>query len=308
MEFFPEILSTRDRHIEALNAYSFDKGAAFVLLEAESEREELRASALVKVEISGGEATYRVLDEFDGGSHDYLGISPNLHYVLASGGYLHQVENGTLTVHPYVTESFLPNLARIDDDAIAVFGDDGQAFKFSAGAYAPMPTPTEENLHGMHFPRPDVGFACGHYGTLLRSDGSRFTEVSFDGNESLRAVWGKGDGSVLLGARRGMGLIQRGDETLRIEGHEADFYSVVEFKGVEYWGDDDFGIYTREGDSFVPKFETGYAFKMNVNADLLTITASSDIYIFDGRDWLRLKFNPDMDNLVELLPIDFTPL
>jgi hypothetical protein len=99
----------------------------------------------------------------------------------------------------------------------------------------------------------------------------------------------------------------QGEELLRVEGNTADFFSVTEFQGEEYWGDDDFGVYTRVDNAFIPRFETGYAFNMNTANDLLTINAGYRVYIFDGSDWVHLQVNPDIDRMIERVPLDFVP-
>ena len=213
-----------------------------------------------------------------------------------------------MTFHSYISEDYLPNLARLDEKAVAVFGDEGQAYRFENGAYTQMAVPTEETLQAMHFPRPDFGYAVGDFGTYLQGNGTRFLAIEHGGGEPIRAVHVKADGSVLLACTDGIGMIAVGDEMIRAQGTTADFCSVTEFEGVEYWGDDDYGIYTRTGTEFSPKFNTSYAFNMNVANGLLTINAGYSVYVFDGKNWLQLKVNPDVTNLIERVPLDFIPL
>ena len=308
MKYFDEIFAAEDGYCDITNAFCFSKGTVFVLINASSEREDLYGSALVKVSHLGENLSYEVLHEFSSGSLDYHAEHPDLHYILASGGYIHQIENGTMTFHLFSSDKYQFKLARIDPKSIAVFGEKGLAHRFENGAYTLMLTPTEETLQAMHFPRPDFGYAVGNYGTFLQGNATRFIAIEHGGGEPIRAVHVKTDGSVLLACKDGLGMIAVGDEMIRVEGNPADFFSVVEFQGTEYWGDDDFGIYNRTGTEFVPKFNTSYAFNLNTANGLMTVNAGYSVYVFDGTDWIQLKVNPDIDNMVELVPLDFEPL
>lgn len=308
MDYLPDIFAAEDGYCEVTNAFCFTRDTVFLLINANSDSEELDGSALIRVTISGDTLTSEVLHEFNSGSLDYHAENPDLHYILASGGYIHLVENSAMTLHQFASPEFLPHLARLDTTSVAVFGDEGLAYRFQDGTYTQMLTPTEETLQAMHFPRPEFGYAVGDYGTFLQGNATRFIAIEHGGGEPIRAVHVKTDGSVLLACKNGLGMIAVGDEMIRVEGNPADFFSVVEFQGTEYWGDDDFGIYTRNGTEFVPKFNTNYAFNLNIANGLMTVNAGYSVYVFDGADWIQLKVTPNIDNLVELVPLDFEPL
>jgi len=307
MDFLPEIFAAQDGDCDVTNAFCFAKETVFLVLNAVSEENGLRGSALLKVNLRERDPTYEILHEFDSGSLDYHSEHADLHHILASGGYIHRIENGAMTFHRYAADAFLPELAGLARGAVAVFGENGLAFRFENGVYTPMPTTTSLRLYGMHFPRPDLGYAVGNYGTFLRGNGTTFTQIDLGIGEPLRAVHVKSDGVILVAGTGGTGLVIQGEELLRVEGNTADFFSVTEFQGEEYWGDDDFGVYTRVDNAFVPRFETGYAFNMNTANDLLTINAGYRVYIFDGSDWVHLQVNPDIDRMIERVPLDFVP-
>ncbi len=302
MEFLPEIFEAEDGYCDITNAFCFAKDTVFILINAMSEDEELHGSALLKVNLTAEDPTYELLHEFDAGSLDYHCEHPGLHFVLASGGNIHRIENGNMTFHRFAANAFLPKLARIDARTVAVFGEEGLAFRFSDGPYTQMPTPTDERLYAMHFPRPNHGYAGGNYGTFLLGDGAQFTTLDIGGGEAIRGLHVKADESVLLACTNGVGLVYLNEELTRAEGATSDFYSVNEFKGVEYWGDDDFGLYTREGTAFTPRFNTEYGFNINTTPELMTVNAGYSVFIFDGSDWIKLQINPDIDNLIERVP------
>lgn len=307
MEYLPTIFDHDDAYCEVTNVFSFSKDSVFLLINARSEEEELYGSALVKVKLSTT-PTYELLHEFNSSTLDYFAEHPDLHYILASGGYIHKVEQSELTVYPFAANAFLSGLAKIDKNTVAVFGERGLIFRFQDGTYTQMPTNTEETLHSIHFPRPNHGYAGGNYGAFLEHKDTKFSSVELGNNEFIKAVHVKDDGSVLIGCDEGIGLVLQGDELIRVEGNDADLYSIAEYKGVEYWGDDSFGIYTRSGDQFVPKFETGYAFDINATDTLMTINAGYWVYIFDGSSWIQLQINADRERMIERIPLDFEPL
>ena len=302
MEFLPEIFAAEDGYCDITNAFCFSKDTVFILIDAKSEEEELEASALIKVNLKAKDPTYELVYEFDAGSLDYHCEHPDLHYILASGGYIHRIENGEMTFHTFAANAFLPKIARINSSTVAVFGENGLAFRFTNGAYTQMPTPRTEQLYGMHFPRPNMGYAGGDYGTFLIGDGAQFTQLDIGGGEAIRSVRAKPDGSVLLACTKGVGIVYLNEEVIRAEGAEADLFAVNEFKGVEYWGDDDFGLYTRLGTTLTPRFNTEYGFNINTTDDLMTVNAGYSVYIFDGSEWIKIEINPDIDNLVARVP------
>lgn len=307
MEHLPDIFAASDGYCDVTNAFAFTRRAIFILIDASSDRQDRQGSALIRVDLSGSSASYEVLHEFGSGSHDYHAGSPEMHYILASGGYIHRIQGGELRLFDYASEAFLNNLAPVQPGVLAVFGEEGTFYRFDDGDYELVGTDTDEDLASAHFLKPDLGYVCGTYGTLLRWNGRSFSALDIGGSERLNAVRVCEDGQILLAASKGVGLVVRDDEILRLEGPDADLLSVAEFRGQELWGDDDHGIYVREGSVLVPRYATGYAFDMNVSNDLMTINAGYDVYLTDGTDWIRVKINPSVDRLVEIQPLDFDP-
>ncbi|WP_347266013.1 hypothetical protein [Paracoccus sp. (in: a-proteobacteria)] len=308
MEYLPEVLATEDGECDITNAFCFSKDAVFLLVNARSDDEAIEASVLLRVDLSTDPISYAILHEFDSGSLAYHAETPDLHFILASGGYIHQIRNGEMTFHMFVSDAYLPNMARYDRESVVVFGENGEAYHFQNGIYRRILTRTDRMLNAMVFPQSGIGFAAGELGTFLAGNGESFSRVDLGGDEAIRALTIKANSEVLLACTAGVGLIVSGDELRRAQGAQSDFYSVVEFGGVEYWGDDEFGMYTRDGGEFHPKFETGYAFNMNVSNGLLTVNAGYSVYIYDGADWINLQLNNNIEKLVERVPLDFEPL
>ena len=123
-----------------------------MLLEASSEDEDQQASALVRVSLAEKKPVWSIVHEFNSGSSNYCASHPELHHILASGGDIHRIENGEMTFHQAASERYLQKLSPIDDDAVAVIGEEGEVFEFRGGPYTRIATGTEETLHAMHVP------------------------------------------------------------------------------------------------------------------------------------------------------------
>lgn len=308
MQFFPDILSSDDAYCEVTNAFCFDFDTIFAVLEARSDSRELRACALFNIDLRSDTVAYNVLHEIPTGALDYHAEHPNQHYMLVSPGYIHEISDGDIKYFDEASESLLMYLTRVSSTSIAVFGEEGEIYTFESGRYQRIPSGTEEDLYGIHFPSPNSGFAVGDYGTLLKGTGKRLAPVEIGVGDSLRAVHAKLDGTVLIAGIEGSALVLAGEELVEVSGGEGDFYTVTEFQGMEYWGDDAFGVYTRSNRKLVRKFATRYAFNLNATESILTINGGYDIYIFNGIKWKRIKISSSMDSLITPAALDFVPL
>lgn len=305
LEVFGEIFEADDADISITNAFAFSMDTLFLLLDAHSEDEGLEACALIKVNLTGPAPDFEVIDEFDRGALAYHAWSPDHHFVMTSGGYLHEYINGESHHHDFLDSCFLSSITPISETAILVLGEDGKCFRFENGNHEKIDTGTEEFLYASHFLRPDLGYLGGNYAIFLKWDGDKFNVIELGGNEFIKAIYCKNERSVLIGGDDGIGIIVSGDEAEIIEPNSADIYAITEFKGVEYWGDDEFGILMRDGLKFVPKFETRYAFNLNSNSKVMAVNAGYDAYVFDGENWLRVVVSPDADRLIERAQVQF---
>jgi len=307
MDYFDEIFARGAGYVEVINAFCFSPDFVYVLLEARDEDEELEASALLKVPMSDPMG-FSTLDLFDYGSLDYHAEDGETHFVLAQGEFLRLTKNGEFSFHHFVSTEFeMLNLAGIDRNRVMVFGQDGRAYQFQDGAYAQVPTHTDGYLNAMHIPKQGKAYAGGNFGVFLEGSAEALTPVEIGSQDFIQAVHVTSSGLVLLGCDDGMAMTYDGDELVRMEGYPSGFRSVGEFRGVEYWGDDEFGIYARRGQELEPVFETTYAFQINTTQDLMTVNAGYRFYVFNGKDWAAFRVNPDPVKLIERIPLDFTP-
>lgn len=271
MEEFLETLNADDANVEVTNAFAYSMDEIFTVITANSAEEELAGAILCRINLREKQPTYEVLHDLNVRALDYLAQSPDRHYVLAMGAYLHEWIDGAFKYYDYPEALFLPNLADVDGTSLVVFGAQGRVFKFHDGHYDRLQTTTQEELKAGHFLNHDNGFVGGNFGSLLRWNGRDFAPVDLGNTVFIKGLHTKQDGSVMLACEDGIGMLFNGDEIVELNTAGSELLSVTEFKGVEYWGDDDFGVMTREGGEFVPKFETGYAFRMNATEKILQL-------------------------------------
>jgi hypothetical protein len=73
------------------------------------------------------------------------------------------------------------------DELVAV-GYGGEIWRCQRGAWRKIPSPTNVVLTAVCCPQPDVAFACGQQGVLLRDDGDRWDGIDHHGTED--DLWG----------------------------------------------------------------------------------------------------------------------
>lgn len=305
---FLQVLKTEDANVEVTNAFAFTMDTAYAVISANSEDEDLAGAVLVEIDLREERLSYRILHDLNVRALDYLAQGPDRHYVLAMGSYLHEWVSGDFKYYDYPEALYLPYLADIDGKNLVLFGDEGRIFKFLDGTYERMSVPTAENLHAAHFLSQNEGYVAGDFGAYLQWNGQESIPLNLNMSAFIKGMHSKTDGTVMLACDDGVGLLVSENEVLDLTTPGSDLLCVTEFKGVEYWGDDDFGVLTREGTELVPKFETGYAFRLNASDNVLTINAGYDIYLFDGNNWIRIEIGEDEDNLISRAELDFTPV
>ena len=304
MKYIEEVLADDEADFQVINAFAFDPHFVFAVLSAQTH--ESRASALLRIPISRPES-FEVLLEFNLSTLDYAATSEDEHFVLASGGFLNVLRGGSKEYYDYPIDSFLYKIAPVPDGTLFVYGEQGVVMQFENGHYTRVPTPTEEDLRGGHFPLRDRGFICGDYGTLLAWDGKAFSKVELGRHPFLLDVHQKPDGTILMTGEEGDNFVLNNDELFELEGLKGNGFAVSEWRKTEYWGDDVFGVYSRAENKLTPRFETLYAFAINPSPSALCINGGNRIYVTDGEKWslLRLKRNPNQP--LETAEIDFIP-
>jgi len=307
MEEARELFAETDCWMEVRDAWAFCMEEVFVLLDIASEQVDLQASLFVRVDLRFEAPTWEVLASFDFSATTYRPLSPDEHWVLTSGGHLHEIRADQMRSHQAFTDLYLRGFEILDDRTALLFGEDGAVFRLEGGEGTRLDSETDEELLDAHCPRPDAGLFCGTNGTLLVWNGTSLSRVELDEDAEFETVH-QTNGTILLGIGDGSGRVRSGGETIRVGEADGGVQSVTTFKGVEYWGDDDFGIYAREGETLVEKFETGGALRLNATTDVLAVSNGAHVFLFDGTSWIQLHATPSCEALIRRVELDFTPM
>jgi len=311
---------------QVVDAFTFGKHV-YALCEIRGEDD--TAAAVVEITL-GATISCRPLIEMHQYTLNYHAHSPTRHWAIDGSGRVFVLDDGELTILPPPIEKDkgeLSGIAAVSPTSVALLGERGLVYRLEKGVFTQMPTGgTQERMLYAHFLRPDLGYAVGNYGTLMttRGDGS-FTPVDLpagafsagtgiQGSEQkhqIVVVHAKADGTLLLGTDEGPAYVYQKGELLHLQDlpdeGETTVRGITEFRGVEYWGSTDYGILVRDGNKLVPKFPTGGCDRLNATDEALTLVAGQYIYVWDGKDWTELMLNPDVDNLIERIDLDFDP-
>lgn len=308
METIEAIFSANDCWCEVTSAWAFSMDEVFLYLDMASEESDQQASLLLRADLTKKIPVATMIQSIDFGALDYVAHSADDHWLLVSGGYIHHISNGNEQFYDPVTQLFLRGFAKSDAQDLFLFGEDGSVFSFDAGNAEQLANPLDDEMLDGHFIAKDKGYICGTGGALVSWDGQRLTAIDPGSNDEFEAVYGKDDGALLLGVNDGTGIVLQNDEALRVGQADGGIQAITVFQGIEYWGDDDFGIYVRKGDELIEKFETEGAFKLNSTNQVMCTVVGAEVYMFDGTNWIQLHISPSVESLVRRVPLDFTPL
>ena len=111
----------------------------------------------------------------------------------------------------------------------------------------------------------------GDLGSLQLITGDEVNAVDLPLDIDLLGVHMAVDGRILIAGRDGIcAEVSNGELlTTEIEAPNSTFFSVTQFKGATYWGDENFGVFTQKGATLVPEYETGMGFDMRSDGDFL---------------------------------------
>lgn len=302
---FEGIARGEHAEVEAINAFCFDPREFFVVLQAVDDHEETRASVLLRVPTKAPES-YQVLDEFTVKTVGYWSGGPGTHYVQASGRVLRCLKDGAPSYHGFADyETSLMNITGAGRDGVVIYGDAGLVLVFDGTDLRVLETGTDEDLFCMQVQDNGQVVAAGDFGTYLTGDLNRLSLTELGIGDRIQCIRANDDGSVVMARGEGRSLRLYQEEITHFDEHEGDWRSIVSFQGRELWGDDQTGVFLRKDTSFVPVFETEYAFTMNATETLLTINAAGWIYIFNGSEMAAFEINAVPGNLIASFTPDF---
>ncbi len=292
---------------------------------------ELQASAIYSVSLDGKKFDLIYVSEHS--SHGYVYDAERDRHVLLQYEGVVEIVGGKATVYPipapqpYQYPSFAPltSMALAGAD-IVVSGEEGLLVTIAHGKSTPVAiTPAfDEPFHAMHF-RGAQGYCGGRdhlYGgslTELRAiplaDSPRYEALT------IESVHTKQDGGVMLGGKDDAYLYEHGKLT-RIKGVHpgGTIGAVCEYKGVEYWGtqtSEFVQLSRRSGANLVHVYRTpikairnrarvATRLRLHTHADLMVASYHTDIHLFDGKAWTKLRLAPDVSKPVKPLATSMT--
>lgn len=306
-EFF-DILTREDVNCEVKNAFCFDGKTLFLCLGAADFEMLYQATALVAADISDERVLTRVIATFPDGPIDYFARSPDDHYVLVIGGQVHHLFDRSINTIPAACEPYIRKLCDAGGGRVAQLGDEGEVHLIEADdILRKLETHVSADIYDFHAQSPDSFVVAGSSGTLLEGDRTDLRLTVLPTDRTIKSIYQKADRSILIGGRGGWASVVRDGEMAELSGCTEDINAIIEHNDVEYWGDSDIGILKRDGSELVPAYETEFAFNLNVADKFLTVNAGVAVYVTDGSNWRQFEITKDPIDLVQRVPLDFTP-
>jgi hypothetical protein len=307
MRPFQSLLQDEDSEVEAINAFCFSDEHFYVLLQVTNEKGP-RASALLRVPSNAPE-DFEILDEHDRKTVAYWSPGPASHFVQASGRELRVVAAGSRTIRSFAAyETSLMHMAGTPEGSVVLYGDGGLALHYRNGAFVPLATGLDANLHAMDVNPAGLAAVGGNFGAFAIGPLGDLATRDLGLGDRILKLRVRRDGSVAIALDASPACELRDDELIPFDEHEAVWCSIQEYRGEEIWGDDAYGVHVRRGTTFLPVLETEYAFDINRSGEILTVNSAFAIRIFSGRGWRSFRVQRDPDAPLVEAALDFDPI
>jgi hypothetical protein len=222
----------------------------------------------------------------------HVSLSEREHIALQVGGTTHHIRNGTI-VTGEGPEAFTNKLWNLNAKTAYLYGDEGTVCVAQGTDWVPIETGTSAFLRAMHGPAPELIHVGGDHGALLRLDGSRWRPIPLGFNHSISALQVARDASVYLGCENGFCARYANEELTEIAGPGTQIYSICEFAGDRYWGDDEYGLYIQKGMELVPFRSLGFVYAMEATEAYLVAVGWKEVFTFNGKEWSGVEFGYD---------------
>ncbi len=335
MKLLEKILKAKSRDFLVIKAYADGPNRLFVALEAFDHNKDVGATCVIAVDL--GTLAFELVHEAAGPSNDYL-YAKGWHGIVQPTTLI-ELQNGKTTVT--VAELGGPNgrltaVARAGDTTLVAgtkrvgnYDVDGFVARVTDGKLAYL---VESSKHPGH-PGPLLALTVGASGKILAAgeaktleplhshlfcgDAKKLAPVPLHGNHPVYALHEKPTGEVMVGCRDSAELYRPGGaETLA--GATRHMQGVTEFRDTEYWmghdGDTRMMLFRRTGTKLAKKYAAKHHYigyrtlrgtldsAMTSTDDLLVVTNSDRIHLFDGKKWTQLGLEPNVKKLVKRLP------
>ena len=89
------------------------------------------------------------------------------------------------------------------DGTLYTVGSDGQAQRYSNGAWSSLPTGTEYDLNDVWGFSPTSIYVVGSNGTVLHFDGAQWSSIEVPSRATLVSVWGSSENDLFVGGHEG---------------------------------------------------------------------------------------------------------
>lgn len=190
------------------------------------------------------------------------------------------------------TEVSLRRLWGLGEDLVLAVGKGG-TYRFDGQTWNSEKLPTPHILLDVHGSAPDRIFAVGNRGVLVEFDGHKWAARDTALHNRLHAVCAGSDGAIYAGGEDGTCFRLSGDERTDYAAGESTFYSICEFQGKRYWGDDEYGIFLQKGNEFIPFKEIEFAYYMTASDNYMVVTSGNEMFLFDSTNWQKYEYRHD---------------
>ena len=188
-----------------------------------------------------------------------------------------------------ISKTDLQRLWQAQDGRCFAIGSDGHSLVRDAGTWSAIKPGSVHQLHDIGGNASGDIYCCGSEGTVQRLNDNSWEVIDLHRTDLFRGIHVAADGTIRLAAGGGTCLEVRNlDEIIALNAPETTFFSVAEFKGSVYWGDEA-GVYIQSGLDILPLYDTGFAFDLRCNDDYMYCVGTDRAWRFDGEAWLSLR-------------------
>jgi len=278
--------------LEVMNAFHLEGRLFSVSVQLSDEDDEIGLSFLLKVFFDGDALRSETLMEIPSLILSHVSPGPQEHVVLEVGGTTHFLQ-GSSHATSETPDVFFNKLFHHEGGGIYIYGEGGSVCSAQGRTWRSIKPAAQSFLRAMHGARNGPVHVAGDDGTLLYLSGSQWKRIPLPFNRSINALHVATDSTVSLGCEDGYCFQYFDDELIPIEAPTTDFFSICDFRGRRYWGDDEYGLYWQEGVTVRPMRQLGFGYAMDASADFLVVTGWREVFLFDGQVWSGFEFGYD---------------
>ncbi len=197
--------------------------------------------------------------------------------------------SGSSWSNTQVSDTDLQRLWVAPDARVFAIGRNGYSMVQVGGSWEQIPAGSPHQLHDIGSNKKGEIFCCGSEGTLQRLTSEGWQILDLHRSDLFRGICVSDDGTIRLAAGDGVCLeVRNQEEVVVLNAPETTFFTVAEYKGNFYWGDEA-GVYLQVGQDIQPLYDTGFAFDLRSDEAFLYCVGTDRAWRFDGTNWLSLR-------------------